>query len=121
GLAAGDAVITTAGRLPARHVIHTVGPIYGRHGGEEARLLAACYENSIALAARHGLATISFPAISTGAYGYPVEEAARVSLEALMRALHIHDAIAEARLVFFSREQEMVSGTILDLIRRARG
>src|SRR5450432_2981702 len=68
GLPTGKAVITTGGRLAARYVIHTVGPIYGQHGGEEARLLAACYENSIALAAQHGLATIAFPAISTGAY-----------------------------------------------------
>ncbi len=73
GLPTGEAVITTGGLLPARHVIHTVGPIYGQHHGEEARLLAACYENSIALAAEHGLATIAFPAISTGAYAYPRE------------------------------------------------
>ncbi|MGZ5652148.1 MAG: macro domain-containing protein, partial [Usitatibacter sp.] len=59
GLPTGEAVITTAGRLPARHVIHTVGPVYGQHGGEEARLLAACYENSIALAAQNRLATIA--------------------------------------------------------------
>src|SRR4051812_39231365 len=63
GLPTGEAVMTTAGLLRARHVIHTVGPIHGRHHGEEAKLLAACYENSIALAARHGLATIAFPAI----------------------------------------------------------
>jgi O-acetyl-ADP-ribose deacetylase len=101
GLPAGKAVITTGGRLPARFVIHTVGPIYGRHGGEEARLLAACYENSIALAAQHGLATIAFPAISTGVYGYPKDEAARVSRAAVERALEIHPSIFQVRLVFF--------------------
>jgi len=101
GLPTGEAVITTGGLLLARHVIHTVGPIYGRHRGEEPRLLAACYENAIALAARHGLRSIAFPAISTGVYGYPKEEAAQVSLAAVRRALLDHAAIEEVRLVYF--------------------
>ena len=104
GLPTGQAVITTGGRLPARHVIHTVGPIYGGHAGAEAKLLADCYENSIALAAAHGLHTIAFPAISTGAYGYPKDEAARVARAALERALAAHPSIKEVRLVFFSAE-----------------
>jgi O-acetyl-ADP-ribose deacetylase (regulator of RNase III) len=104
GLPTGEAVITTGGKLPAKFVIHTVGPIYGRHGGEEARLLAACYENSIALAAARGLTTIAFPAISTGVYGYPKDEAARVSRAAVELALEAHSAIVEVRLVFFSEE-----------------
>jgi O-acetyl-ADP-ribose deacetylase len=104
GLPTGHTVITTGGRLPARHVIHTVGPVYGRHHGEEARFLAACYENSIALAASHGLATIAFPAISTGVYGYPKDEAARVALAAIDLALAAHASIVEVRLVFFSEE-----------------
>ena len=102
GLPPGEAVITTAGRLPARFVIHTVGPINGRHGGEEARLLAACYRSSIALAASHALGTIAFPAISTGVYGYPKDEAARVSLAAIGEALAAYPGITEVRLVFFS-------------------
>jgi len=102
GLPTGEAVITTGGNLPARHVIHTVGPIYGEHGGEEARLLAACYANCLALAARHSLSTIAFPAISTGVYGYPKEEAARVALRAIGEALEKLDVIQEVRLVFFS-------------------
>jgi O-acetyl-ADP-ribose deacetylase len=101
GLPTGKAVITTGGRLAARYVIHTVGPIYGQHGGEEARLLAACYENSIALAAQQGLATIAFPAISTGAYGYPKDEAARVSLAAVERALAKYSSILEVRLIAY--------------------
>jgi O-acetyl-ADP-ribose deacetylase (regulator of RNase III) len=101
-LPTGEAVITTGGKLPAKHVIHTVGPIYGNHGGEEARLLAACYENSIALAARHGLETIAFPAISTGVYGYPKEEAKAVANAAVERALKAHPGIKEVRLVYFS-------------------
>ncbi|HSN21801.1 MAG TPA: O-acetyl-ADP-ribose deacetylase [Usitatibacter sp.] len=104
GLATGEAVITPAGLLPARYVIHTVGPVYGRHGGEEPRLLAACYRNSIALAARHALASVAFPAISTGVYGYPKDEAARVALEAIAQALARHEGIEEVRLVFFSPE-----------------
>ena len=95
-------MITTGGRLAARYVIHTVGPIYGQHGCEEALLLAACYENSIALAAQHGLATIAFPAISTGAYGYPKDEAARVSRAAVERALAKHRSITQVKLVFFA-------------------
>jgi O-acetyl-ADP-ribose deacetylase (regulator of RNase III) len=103
GLPTGEAVITTAGRLPARHVIHTVGPIYGQHGGDEARLLASCYANSIALAAEHGLVTIAFPAISTGVYGYPQEEAAVVARAAVERALEQYSSIREVRLITFAR------------------
>jgi O-acetyl-ADP-ribose deacetylase (regulator of RNase III) len=113
GLPTGRAVITTAGKLPARYVIHTVGPIYGQHAGEEARLLGECYENSIALAAAHGLESIAFPAISTGVYGYPKDEAARVAVAAIERALAAHPSIREVRLVFFSKEdaKKLVSGT----------
>ena len=102
GLPTGEAVITTGGNLKARFVIHTVGPVYGQNGGRDAQLLAACYENSIELAARSELATIAFPAISTGVYGYPKEEAARVSRAAIARALEKHPSITEVRLVFFS-------------------
>ena len=103
GLPTGAAVITTGGKLAAKHVIHTAGPIYGHHHGEEAKLLGECYANSIALAASHGLATIAFPAISTGVYGYPKEEAARVSRQAIEAALERHPSIREVRLVFFSQ------------------
>ena len=103
GLPTGEAVITTGGKLPAKHVIHTVGPIYSRHSPPEAAaLLAACYENAIAVAAQHRLSTIAFPAISTGVYGYPKDEAARVVLDAVNRAQARHESIREARLVFFS-------------------
>ena len=102
GLPTGHAVLTPGGKLKARHVIHTVGPIYGQNGGRDAELLAACYANSIALAATHGLATIAFPAISTGVYGYPKEEAKRVSMHAVTLALEAHPAIVEVRLVYFA-------------------
>lgn len=111
GLPTGQAVITTGGNLPARFVIHTVGPIYGQNGGRDAQLLAACYENCIALAAREGLATIAFPAISTGVYGYPKEEAAKVSRAAIERALAAHPTIKVVRLVFFSEADASIYRT----------
>lgn len=102
GLPTGEAVITTAGQMPARYVIHTVGPIYGREGGREAELLAAAYRNSLALAAAHALASVAFPSISTGAYGYPREEAAAVTSRAIVEFLNEDETIKEVRLVFFS-------------------
>jgi O-acetyl-ADP-ribose deacetylase (regulator of RNase III) len=102
GLPTGAAVITTGGQLPARHVIHTVGPVYGRHGGREAVLLAQCYRNSLALAVEHKLCSIAFPAISTGVYGYPRDEAAAVASEAVEGFLLDDDRLAEVRLVFFA-------------------
>ena len=101
GLPAGEAVITTGGLLPARYVIHTVGPVYGR--GREAELLAAAYRNSLALAASRSLGTVAFPSISTGVYGYPREEAAAVSSRAIAEFLGGDEAIREVRLVFFSK------------------
>jgi len=100
GLPTGEAVITGGGLLPARHVIHTVGPIYGR--GREAELLAAAYRNSLALAAAHSLASVAFPSISTGAYGYPREEAAAVASRSIAEFLSGDETVREVRLVFFS-------------------
>lgn len=108
GLPAGEAVITTAGLLPARYVIHTVGPIYGRGGVRAAELLAACYRNSLRLAAEHGVETIAFPSVSTGAYGYPREEAARVSSAAVAEFLRDDATVREVRLVFFSQADARV-------------
>src|SRR5437588_11273806 len=79
GLPTGEAVITTGGKLPALYVIHTVGPIYGEEGGKEAELLANCYHNSLTMAVEKNLASVSFPAISTGVFRYPPDEAAKVS------------------------------------------
>jgi O-acetyl-ADP-ribose deacetylase (regulator of RNase III) len=101
GLPTGEAVITTAGNLPARHVIHTVGPIYGRHAGGEAELLAACYRNSLELAKAHALTSIAFPSISTGAFSYPQAEAAAVSSQAIKEFLESDQTLTEVRLVFF--------------------
>lgn len=101
GLLTGEAVITTGGKLPARFVIHTVGPIWGRHDGREAQLLAACYRNSLRLAVEHDLHTISFPAISTGAYSYPVHLAAAVASGAVRDFLQANQTLEQVRLVFF--------------------
>jgi O-acetyl-ADP-ribose deacetylase len=101
GLPTGEAVLTAAGDLPAQYVIHTVGPIYGSHRGQEAKLLAACYKNSLALAMKHSLESIAFPAISTGIYGYPRDEAGAVSSQAIQEFLAGDDMIKDVRLVFF--------------------
>lgn len=108
GLPAGEAVITTAGLMPARFVIHTVGPVYGSAGGREAELLAACYRNSLALAASRGLASVAFPAISTGAYGYPREGAAEVASRAVADFLGGDARVGEVRLVFHTQDDMRV-------------
>jgi O-acetyl-ADP-ribose deacetylase (regulator of RNase III) len=102
GLPTGKAVLTTGGDLPAGHVIHTVGPVYGRAGGKEAELLGSCYRSSLLLAEEKGLRTVAFPAISTGVYGYPPEEAAQVASQALRDFLSADSTIREVRLVFFT-------------------
>jgi O-acetyl-ADP-ribose deacetylase len=101
-LPTGQAVITAAGKMPAKHVIHTVGPVYGRGGKDKAELLTACYRNSLKLAADNKLKTIAFPAISTGVYGYPLDEAAKVSSAEIEKFLRANKAVQEVRLVFFS-------------------
>jgi O-acetyl-ADP-ribose deacetylase (regulator of RNase III) len=101
GLPTGEAVITTAGNLPALYVIHTAGPIYGRHQGAEPELLANCYRNSLILAVEHNLASIAFPAISTGVFGYPAAEAAAVSSAAIEEFLLADHQLREVRLIFF--------------------
>jgi len=81
GCQTGDARITGGYRLPARHVIHAVGPVWNGGDAGEAKLLASCYRRSLELAAQHRLQTIAFPGISTGIYGYPVEQAARIAVD----------------------------------------
>lgn len=102
GLPTGKAVITTAGNLAARYVIHTVGPIHGNNDGRDADLLAKCYLNSLTLAASHQLQTVAFPSISTGAFGYPREEAAEVSSRVIEKFLLDNSSLDEVRMVFFS-------------------
>jgi O-acetyl-ADP-ribose deacetylase (regulator of RNase III) len=103
GLPTGQAVITTAGKMAAKHVIHTVGPVYSRGGKEKEEQLADCYRNSLRLAEERGLKAVAFPAISTGVYGYPADEAAKVSSQAIEEFLKNASSVQEVRLVFFSR------------------
>src|SRR5882672_5501858 len=108
GLPTGEAVITTGGKLAALYVIHTVGPIFGEHRGKEAELLANCYHNSLTLAVEKNLASIAFPAISTGVYGYPLDEAAKVSSQAIETFLNTDRQLSEVRLVFFQAKDAVV-------------
>lgn len=103
-LPVGEAVITTGGQLPARYVIHTVGPIWRGGNAGEAALLKKAYQNSLQLAKDRGLKTIAFPSISTGAYGYPLEEAAGVALSAIMDYLTANPHFSEVRMVLFNEE-----------------
>nr|WP_211206294.1 O-acetyl-ADP-ribose deacetylase [Pseudomonas thermotolerans] len=114
GCPTGEARITAGYRLPARHVIHTVGPVWrgGRHG--EAELLAACYRNSLQLAARHGLHSLAFPCISTGIYGYPAEEAAQIAVTTVREALH-GSALREVLFCCFSATDLAIYRRLLGL------
>lgn len=108
GLPTGEAVITTGGKLSALYVIHTVGPIYGEHGGKEAELLANCYHNSLTLAVEKNLTSIAFPSISTGVYGYPRDQAAEVSSKTIENFLDNDRQLQEVRLVFFKEDDAHV-------------
>ncbi len=114
GLPAGEAVETTAGRLRARFVIHTVGPVW--HGGSsgEPRTLASCYRNSLTLAARLGAVSVAFPAISTGVYGYPRDAAAHVVWETLGGYCAQTAAPRTIMLVFFSSDDARVFREVAD-------
>jgi len=108
GLPSGEAVITSGGRLPALYVIHTVGPIYGNQGGKEAELLANCYHNSLTLAVEKNLASVAFPSISTGVYGYPRAEAAEISSRTIENFLLRDRQLMEVRLVFFQAQDAQI-------------
>jgi len=111
-LPAGEAVITSGGRLAARHVIHTVGPVWRGGSHAEAETLARCYRSSLDLAAARGLSSVAFPAISTGVYGYPAEEAAAVALRTVSDVLRAGSPITLVRCVLFSERH-------LEIYRRA--
>lgn len=100
----GEAVITTAGNLPAKFVIHTVGPVWNGGKNNEAGLLAACYQNSLHLANQHKLSSIAFPNISTGIYGYPKKEAAEIALNTVMVYLRQDAFISNVYFVCFDEE-----------------
>ncbi|MFZ1642044.1 MAG: O-acetyl-ADP-ribose deacetylase [Candidatus Contendobacter sp.] len=104
GCETGQAKITRGYRLPARYVIHAVGPVWRGGDAGEPELLAACYRNSLKLAVEHGVRTIAFPAISCGVYGYPLDEAARIAVREIRAFLADDDRIEAVDLVCFGGE-----------------
>lgn len=102
GCDTGDAKATTGGNLPAKYVIHAVGPVYrdGMHG--EPALLASCYRRSLEVAAEIGARSVAFPAISCGVYGYPIPDAARIAVDTVQEFLQSHDSIDTVRFVLFT-------------------
>jgi O-acetyl-ADP-ribose deacetylase (regulator of RNase III) len=98
----GEAVVTTAGRMAARHVIHTVGPVWQGGNAGEAETLAHCYQSCLALAEASGLRSLAFPSISTGAYGYPVSAAATIALRTVRDRLLAGSGLELVRFVLFS-------------------
>ena len=100
----GEAVITTAGNLPAKFVIHTVGPVWNNGKKNEASLLAACYKNSLTLAVTHNLSSIAFPNISTGIYGYPKDEATEIAIATVTEFLDQNELITKVYFVCFDEE-----------------
>jgi len=117
GCDTGDAKITPGFNLPARHIIHTVGPVYrdGQHG--EPELLASCYRRSLEVAAENGLKTVAFPAISTGVYGYPFEEATQIAFRAAVDFLRANEAIERVTFVFFGEQDYVAATKVLERVR----
>ena len=111
----GQAVITGGHDLPNRYVIHALGPVYGRDR-PEAEVLAKCYRHSLALAEEHGIDSVAFPAISTGVFGYPVEEAARASLGTVMEETEHLKSVRLVRFVLFGEEDLEVHERVLSEI-----
>jgi O-acetyl-ADP-ribose deacetylase len=104
GCPTGEARITTGGDLKARYVIHTVGPVYHDGLHREPELLASCYRESLNLASARGIKSLAFPSISTGVYGYPMAEAARIALKTVADYLARHPEIELVRFVLFGRD-----------------
>lgn len=112
----GDAVITPGFKLPAKYVIHTVGPVYGQNNGHEAELLQSCFWTSLARAEEKEATSITFPLISTGIYGYPKEEAARISIDAIREYFYNNDdsTISEVKICAWSNEDYSLLTKILN-------
>ncbi len=114
GCATGEARITLGYRLPARHVIHTVGPVWSGGKRGEPDLLRSCYTRALALAREHGIRSIAFPSISTGAYGYPIEAAARIAVSTVRACLTGATTVELVRFVCFSESDLRVYRELLD-------
>lgn len=121
GLPTGEAVITSGGSLKARYVIHTVGPIYSGGGGNEDELLAKAYRSSLSLALEKGFKTISFPSISTGAYGFPIDKASKIALRSAMEFLQENNGIEEVRFVLFSERDLQTYMEVMRQISKGQG
>lgn len=116
GCPTGEARITDGYNLPAKHVIHTVGPVWLNGDFNEDALLASCYRNSMSLAAERGIRTIAFPAISTGVYGFPKERATRIAVREALAALERHSGIEMVTFVAFSeRDYGVYEGVLAEL------
>jgi O-acetyl-ADP-ribose deacetylase (regulator of RNase III) len=114
GCETGKAVITTAGKLPAKHVIHTVGPVWNGGNRNEDKLLENCYKNTLQLAADHDLKTVAFPNISTGVYHFPKERAANIAIQTVQEFLNHHNGIDQVIFVCFDQENLNLYSKILD-------
>lgn len=106
GLPTGEAVITKGYNLPSKHIIHVVGPVYGRENGLEAKLLSNCYLNALSLAEKHNLKSLAFPAISTGAFGYPMREATEVVASTLKQVFEFQKESSIESVEFVLRSGE---------------
>lgn len=120
GCPTGEARITGGYRLPARYVIHTVGPVYGLDPDPE-RLLAACYRNCLQLAVEHGIRTIAFPAISCGVYRFPVQKACAIALDSILDFLFRNPTLEKVYLVVYSAEHYGVYREQIDALRKRTG
>jgi O-acetyl-ADP-ribose deacetylase (regulator of RNase III) len=119
GCPTGKAVVTSAGRLPARYVFHAVGPIYQGGNRGEPELLASCYRECLLLAQKHSCSSISFPSISTGIYGYPVEQAAEIALNTIIDALSADlFPVTLVKLVQFSKRDHTIYCQIVPRFQR---
>lgn len=116
GCPAGEAVITTGGKLKTKYVIHTVGPIWKGGNAREEETLSRTYQNSLALASKKGIRSLSFPSISTGAYGYPLREASKVALNTIADYLKKHPEIEKVVVVLFSdRDFQVYQETLKEI------
>jgi O-acetyl-ADP-ribose deacetylase (regulator of RNase III) len=122
GCPIGDAVITTGGNLKARHVIHAVGPVWRNGDKDEPKLLASAYRRSLEVAVQNGLRSISVPSISTGAFGYPIRQAAPVALKAIIDFLKQEQhGLDEVRMVLYTREDDKAYAIFAESLEQLLG
>ena len=116
GCETGEAKITNGYKLPAKYVIHTVGPVWKGGNKNEEKLLEGCYRNSLKLAVEHNIKTIAFPSISTGVYRYPIEKASKVAIKTIYDFLQQHESVKKVVIVCFSQSDYDVYRENLDML-----